>query len=248
MELVKEQWTHQVSTVTIGALREEGGTRASKIAIGGMKALPFLSYEGAIPHEPVTAMEILDRVPEDYPAALRDAFGDALNDPASWARRAVQDYGARLIALRLLGTHPDEGDRGPDEAVAAVRAVLDAVDVPLIILGCGVIDKDALVLPAVSREARGEACLIGSAQQENYRPVVKAVMEDGHCCIGESPIDINIAKQVNILINDMGLPLERIVMFPTTGGLGYGIEYAYSIMERSRIAALSGDRVLGCPR
>lgn len=247
MEPVKEHWTTAISTVTIGALKETGGTRTSQVTVGGMKTLPFLPHEGEIPHMPVVAMEIPDIIPEDYPEPLREIFSAVPDDPASRARLCVEKYGASLVALRLLGIHPDEGDYDADHACAAVASLLEAVSVPLVIMGCGVPHKDALVLPEVSRRAGREACLIGTAQQENYRPLVRAAMEYGHSLIGESPIDINIAKQVNILMNDAGLPLERIVMYPTTGGLGYGIEYAYSIMERSRIAALSGDRVLGVP-
>jgi acetyl-CoA decarbonylase/synthase, CODH/ACS complex subunit delta len=247
MEPVREHWSTAVSTVTIGAFGIEGCTRTSQISTGGMKTLPFLPGEGDLPHLPVVAMEILDVLPEDYPDSLRELYGPAAGNPAEQAKLCVEKYGAPLVAIRLQGTHPDEGDRDPAHACAVVRNVLDAVSVPLIVLGCGVAGKDALVLPAVSREARGERLLIGTAQQENYRPIVKAAIEYGHSVIGESPIDINIAKQVNILMNDAGLPLDRIIMYPTTGGLGYGIEYAYSIMERSRLAALSGDRVLGVP-
>jgi acetyl-CoA decarbonylase/synthase, CODH/ACS complex subunit delta len=247
MELVKEKWSSPVSVVSIGATVQEGGTRSHTITLGGMSALPFLSFEGDIPHRPVAAMEVLDTVPADFPPALRDVFGEALEDVGEWARRCVETFNAELISLRLLGTHPDEGDRGPEEARIAVRKVLKSVDVPLIILGSGVIEKDNIILPAVSDEARKEGCLIGTALLDNYRTIAEAALKDGHSVIAESPIDINIAKQVNILLNEMGLPLSRIVMYPTTGGLGYGIEYAYSIMERSRIAALSGDRVLAVP-
>jgi len=247
MEPVREQWTNAISTVTIGALKEQGGTRGSQVTVGGMKTLPFLPGEGEIPHMPVVAMEIPDIIPEDYPGPLREIFSGIPGDPASRARLCVEKYGTPMLALRLLGIHPDEGDRDAGHACQVVQSVLEAVPVPLVIMGCGVAHRDAEVLPEICGKARGEGCLIGTAQQENYRPIVRAALENGHALIGESPIDINIAKQVNILMNDAGLPLERIVMYPTTGGLGYGIEYAYSIMERSRIAALSGDRILGVP-
>jgi acetyl-CoA decarbonylase/synthase complex subunit delta len=88
---------------------------------------------------------------------------------------------------------------------------------------------------------------VGKAVQDNYKTIVAAALADGHNIIAESPIDINIAKQLNILISDMGLPLERIVIDPTIGALGYGLEYAYSIMERARLAALSGDKTVASP-
>ncbi len=117
----------------------------------------------------------------------------------------------------------------------------------MIILGSGDDAKDNLVLPACCEAAKDERCLIGSAVQDNYKTLAAAVLADGHNIIAESPIDINIAKQLNILISDMGLPLERIVINPTIGALGYGLEYAYSIMERARLAALSGDKTVASP-
>lgn len=247
MEIVKEKWSSNVSTVTLGATSEECGTRSYRTVVGGMSSLPFLSFEGTLPCRPALALEVLDRVPEDYPEALRRVYGDALQNPGKWAQMCVNKFGAELISLRLFSTHPDEGDTGPEEAVKAVRSVLDSTGAPLIIIGSGMAEKDNLIMPAVSREARGEACLLGTAVQENYRTIVSSALEDGHSVIAESPIDINIAKQLNIMMHEMGLPLERIVMYPTTGALGYGLEYAYSIMERSRIAALSGDGILGVP-
>ncbi|MDD4900157.1 MAG: acetyl-CoA decarbonylase/synthase complex subunit delta, partial [Candidatus Omnitrophica bacterium] len=128
-----------------------------------------------------------------------------------------------------------------------VSQLLKKVDLPLVINGCGDDSKDNQVLPAVCEAAKAERCLIGNAVQDNYKTLAAAVLADGHNIIAESPIDINIAKQLNILISDMGLPLERIVINPTIGALGYGLEYAYSIMERARLAALAGDKTLGCP-
>jgi acetyl-CoA decarbonylase/synthase complex subunit delta len=117
----------------------------------------------------------------------------------------------------------------------------------LIIWGCGVDDKDNLILPAVSAAAKGENCLIGTARENNYRTLVAVCLADNHKLIAESPLDINISKQVNILCSDAGFGLENIVMFPTTASLGYGIEYVYSIQERGRLAGLSGDKLLAQP-
>lgn len=247
MELFKEKWTNPVTVVTIGATKEEGGTRTSVVKVGGETTLPFYFFEGDMPHLPVIAMEVLDKPIPDSPAPLQEAFQDVWSDPGAWAKKCVQQFGAEMICLRLLSAHPDEGNTGPKEAREAVRKILNAVGVPLIVKGPGVADKDNEVLPAVSEEAHGEKIILGSAVQDNYKTLVASAMADGHCIIGESPIDINIAKQVNILLTDMGFPADRIVMDPTTGGLGYGLEYSFSIMERARIAALGGDKVLGCP-
>ena len=138
-------------------------------------------------------------------------------------------------------------DASPDAAAATVRAVLDAVDVPLIVLGCGHADKDNDIWPRITEAARGERCLVGVAVPENYKTLVVACLADGHSIVAEGPIDVNIQKQLTILMTAMGLPAERIVMHPGTASLGYGLEYEYSIMERIRLAGLQGDRMLSQP-
>ncbi len=230
-QLMLEKWSGQVSTVTIGATKEDGGTRANVVKIGGQAALPFLFEEGAIPNKPCVAFEI----------------DDVSSDPLAWAEKCVKEYKAQILCLKLQGAHPDFGDKTPQQEAELVKQLLKKVSVPLIIVGCGDDAKDNLVLPACSEASRGERCLIGSVVQDNYKTLVVSVLADGHNIIAESPIDINIAKQLNILISDMGLNLERIVVNPTIGALGYGLEYAYSIMERARLAGLSGDKTVANP-
>jgi len=242
-----EKWSGQVSVVNIGVPREEGGSRSSVIKIGGEGTLPFLFQEGALPNKPQIAFEISDIAPVDWPGELTKPYSDVWNDPLAWAEKCVKEYKARALCIRLLGAHPDFGDKGPDQEAKLIAQLLKKVDVPLIILGSGDDVKDNLVLPACAQAARTERCLIGSAMQDNYKTLAAAVLADGHNIIAESPIDINIAKQLNILISDMGLSLERIVINPTIGALGYGLEYAYSIMERVRLAALSGDKTVATP-
>jgi len=247
LQLITEKWPGEVSVVTIGAARPEGGTRSQVVKIGGEKALPCLSKEGNLPNRPQIAFEILDSSPGDWPRAVSAAYGQAINDPLEWADKCVRDYQAQSLCLRLLGAHPDFGDKSAEEEAGLVKKILQKVSVPLIILGSGDDAKDNLLFPLVSEAAKGERCLIGSAVQDNYKTLVASVLADGHNIIAESPIDINIAKQLNILISDMGLALQRIVMDPTIGALGYGLEYAYSIMERARLAALAGDKTVACP-
>ena len=241
-----EKWTSMVNEVAIGATSQEGGTRTSTVTIGGARALPFLRYEGELGHRPVIAIEVWDGGAEEWPEQLKSAYGDAMSSPVQWAKKAV-DFGAELLCLRLMAAHPDAANRSPEECAQTVKDILQAVGVPLIIWGCGVDEKDAQVLPAVSAAARGENCLIGSARETNYRTVVAVCHADNHKLLAESPLDINIAKQVNILCQDAGFPLENIVVFPTTGALGYGIEYVYSIQERGRLAGLTGDKLLAQP-
>jgi acetyl-CoA decarbonylase/synthase complex subunit delta len=246
-ELMLEKWSGAVSVVNIGATKQEGGSRSKVIKIGGQATLPFLFKEGAIPNKPVIAFEIWDIAPPEWPAQLAKAYADVLSNSLSWAEKCVKEYKAELLCLRLQGAHPDFGNKAPDEEAKLLEQLLKKVDVPLIILGCGDDAKDNLVLPACCQAAKGQRCLVGSAVQDNYKTLTAAILADGHNIIAESPIDINIAKQLNILISDMGLALDRIVINPTIGALGYGLEYAYSIMERARLAALAGDKTVACP-
>ncbi len=243
---VSEKWAGSINTVTIGATSEQGGTRASTVAIGGASALPFLSFEGSLGHKVAIAVEVWDGGAEKWPEQLRTAYGEAMSSPSQWAKKAVE-FGADLICLRLMSAHPDAGNRSPEQCAETVKEVLGAVGVPLIIWGCGADEKDNEILPAVSAAAKGENCLIGTAHEKNYRTVVAVCLADKHKLIAESPLDINIAKQVNILCSDAGFPLAEIVIFPTTGALGYGIEYVYSIQERGRLAGLGADKLLAQP-
>lgn len=243
---VAQEWSSTVNTVTIGATSDEGGTRGKKVTVGGSGCIPWMTFEGEAGNRPAIAIEVWDAAADTWPELLKQQYGDALSDPAAWAKKAV-DLGADLICLRLAGTHPETGDRSPEQAVETLKSVMDTVDLPLIVWGSGSADKDNDVLPACSQAAKGENCLFGTVTEDNYRTLVASCLADGHKLLAESPLDINIAKQVNILAHDAGFPLEDIVVFPTTGALGYGFEYVYSIMERGRTAGLSGDQLLKQP-
>jgi acetyl-CoA decarbonylase/synthase complex subunit delta len=242
-----EKWAAAVNGVTIGATSAQGGTRTSTVAVGGETSLPFLHFEGKMPHRPVVAMEVLDVEPAGWPEALSKPFGNALASPADWAKKCVDEFGAEMICLTLRSADPDANNAGPDEVAKTVKAVLQAVGVPLIIWGTGKAEKDNEIMPRASEVSAGENCLLGTATQDNYKTITAACLADGHKLVTEAPIDINIIKQVNILVTEMGLDASRIVMYQATGGLGYGMEYAYSIMERTRLAALNGDRMLSMP-
>ena len=220
----KEKWSGRVNPVTIGATRAEGGTRGRTVTIGGQSGIPFLSFDGEMPHPPAIALDVLDKEPTDWPKPLADAYGDVWSDPAAWARR-VKELGADLVSLRLVGTHPDEGDRSPQEAAETVKAILAAVDLPLIIWGCDVPAKDQAVMPKVAEAAQGENCLLGSVTETEYRTLTAAAQAYGHKLIALSPCDINKAKQINILVSDMGYPLDRRGDLPEHGraGLRHGV-------------------------
>jgi acetyl-CoA decarbonylase/synthase complex subunit delta len=240
VEIPKEKWTGKVREVTLGATAAQGGTRATTVTVGGEGTLPFLHFDGAIPHPPALAVEIKDRKPDDWAPLLYEAWGEAMDDPGDWAR-AAEAAGADLIVLTLSLTMADGKPNTTENAKAVVRKVLKATGLPLVVLGPGQAEKDNELLVPVAEEAKGERLLIGVCEDKNYRTLVAAAMANDHLVTSKTPMDVNLAKQLVILIHDMGMPLERIVMDPTTGALGYGIEYGYSVMERLRLAALQGD-------
>ncbi len=241
IETPTEKWAGQIREVTLGA-----GSR-TPVVIGGESTLPFLHFEGATPNPPVVAIDVEDRPPERWSPALTAAWGDVIQQgTAAWAKKAVE-YGADMIALTLRSADPEGGNTGPDEAVDTVKQVLGAVDVPLIVYGPGVAEKDNEVLVAVADATAGEQLALGLCEEKNYRTIVATCLANGHIPIAFSPMDVNLAKQMNILITDMGLPADRILMDSTTGALGYGLEYAYSVMERLRLAALQGDSMTNMP-
>jgi len=245
VEIPVEKWPGAVREVTLGS-SYGGGTRGSTVTVGGETALPFLGFEGTMPHRPVLAVEVQDLHPDDWSAELQAAWGDAMDDAAVWAQKAVE-AGADLIALKLRSCHPDQGDGSCESAVRTVERVLAAVPVPLIVYGPGSADKDNEVLVAVAEKTKGEQLALGLCEDKNYRTIVAAALGNGHAVIAQTPIDVNLAKQLNILISDMGLTLERVLMDPNTGALGYGLEYTYSVMERLRLAALMGDTMTQQP-
>jgi len=245
---IVESFTGSVNRVTLGATKDNGGTRTSTVTIGGARNVVYGgSPLGEIGEKPVVAMDVIDSRPKDWPDALADFYKDVLDNPGDWAKKCVDELGAELICLKFEGIHPDKGDKDADHAVKVTEQVLKTVGVPLVMWGCGNDEKDNKILPKVSEAAKGENCLIGTVTEDNYKALTAIALADGHNLITEAPLDINIGKQVNILVSDMGFPLERIVMFQSTGALGYGIEYTYSIQERQRLAALGGDKIMAMP-
>jgi len=246
-EIKKEKCDVPVWPVKLGATKAEGGTRGRSYTIGGSRAMPFHLWEGEMPNRPRVAMEVYDVVSEKYPAILREQYGKALSNPAEMAKLCVEKYGAELISVRLDGTHPERGNRTPEQAVEVVKSVLKAVDVPLIITGHNYFDRINDVMKAVAQACAGENLLLNWVEQNNYRTIAGVAIAYGHCVVAQAPIDVNIGKQLNILLTNMDLRPEQIVMDPMTGALGYGIEYTYSVMERIRQTGLGGDKMLAGP-
>jgi acetyl-CoA decarbonylase/synthase complex subunit delta len=246
VEIPKEKWSGKVREVTLGATKDQGGTRSRTMTIGGEAALPFLHHEGALPHRPALALEVRDRKPDDWSPLLYKTWGEAMQDPGDWAK-AAEAAGADLIYLTLSTTLADGSPNTPANARAVVRKVLNATGLPLAVIGSGQAELDNELLVPVAEEAKGERILLGTCEAKNYRTLVAAAMANDHLVQSKTPMDVNLSKQLVILIHDMGMPLERIVLDPTTGALGYGIEYGYSVMERLRLAALQGDTMTQQP-
>mmetsp|Transcript_22490 Transcript_22490/g.10823 ORF Transcript_22490/g.10823 Transcript_22490/m.10823 type:complete len:435 (+) Transcript_22490:540-1844(+) len=193
-------------------------------------------------------MEIWDMEPTDWPEAAIKPFADVISDPAAWAKKCIETYGAEMIVLQLKSADPNDKDASPEDVAINVKKVLNAIDVPLIIWGTANVQKDEDVLKKISEECDGENLIIGPVEDKNHKGIGASAMGYGHTIISSSPIDVNLAKQVNILLKNLGVPMDKIIVDPTTGGLGYGLEYSYSVMERLRMAALSqGDDKLQLP-
>ncbi|MGD0152882.1 MAG: acetyl-CoA decarbonylase/synthase complex subunit delta [Thermacetogeniaceae bacterium] len=245
VDIIKEKFTGKVQEVVLGATKEQGGTRAYTVKLGGSSTLPFLQFEGEIPNRPSIAIEIWDIKP-DWSPSFDEYYADVWDDPVAWAKKA-EEYGD-IIYLRLRGADPElENSKSADECAKLVKKILENTGAPLIVEGPGFPDKDNEVLQAVAEAAAGENIALGVAEKDNYRSIAAAAMMGKHCIIGRSPVDINIMKQLNIMITEMGVPGDKIISDPLTGGLGYGIEYSYSIMERARWGALIGDKMMALP-
>jgi acetyl-CoA decarbonylase/synthase complex subunit delta len=232
----KETYSGKVYAVRIG-------TEQKGVTIGGENVLPFHAFEGLTPDRPVIAYEIQDVPPGDWPEEVQKPYKDVSKDPVSWAKFCQDTLKAKAIALRLMGSHPDRENRSPEDAAKTVRDVLSSIEVPLIILGSNHTEKDSSVLVAAAEAAKDRNCIIGKAQEANYKTIAAAAMANNHKLIAMSELDINLSKQLNILITQMGFEKERIITDPMCSALGYGLEYTYSVMERIRLAALGQNDV-----
>ncbi|MEW5736114.1 MAG: acetyl-CoA decarbonylase/synthase complex subunit delta, partial [Thermodesulfobacteriota bacterium] len=240
-EPVKESYSGKIQSVSLGK-------KGAEVTVGGRNCYPFYLFEGTMPNKPKVAMEVWDFKPEDWAEAAAAPFADVMGDPAKWAKKCVEKYGAELIVLQLKSTDPNDKNATADQAAATVKKVAEAIKVPLIVWGTGNKEKDEEVLKKVAETCQGMNLTIGPVEEKNHKGIGAAAMAFGHTVVASSPIDVNLAKQVNILLENLGVPLTKVVVDPTTGGLGYGMEYAYSVMERLTQAALTqGDDKLQLP-
>jgi len=240
-EIVKESYAGGIKEITIG----KGD---NTLTLGGETCYPFYQFEGDMPNKPRVAMEVWDMQPEDWPEAALSHIKDVVSDPAAWAKKCAEEFGADAIVLQLKSIDPNDKNASPEDAVATVKKVLGAINVPLIVWGCANVQKDEEVLKKISEECDGENLILGPVEDANHKGIGASAMGFGHTIISSSPIDVNLAKQVNILLENLGMPMDRILVDPTTGGVGYGMEYSYSVMERLRMAAMAqGDDKLQYP-
>jgi acetyl-CoA decarbonylase/synthase complex subunit delta len=209
------------------------------LKIGGENCLPFHIFEGEMPNPPRIALEVYDSRPLGWPEACLEPYRDVLDDPVEWARKCVRDYGAEMVCLQLISTDPTGQDTPAQEAGELARRVADAIDVPLIVYGTSKVEKDEEVLKSVAASCEGKNVILGPVQEGNYKGIGAAAIGYKHNVAASTPIDVNLAKQLNILLGNLGVSEDKIIIDPTTGGLGYGLEYTYSVMERDRLAALA---------
>jgi acetyl-CoA decarbonylase/synthase, CODH/ACS complex subunit delta len=222
-----------------GAIREiTVGQGDKSFVVGGETAYPFYTFEGENPHEPRIGLNIIDIEPEDWAPELLAAYGDAVKDPATWAKKCVE-FGADMVQLTLQGTDPNDKNLSAEHAVEVAKAVAEAIDVPLAVWGTNNAEKDTEVLRAVAEAMDGKRLCIGPVQEANHKQIGAAALAYKHVVISSTPIDINLAKQLNVLLGNLGVTDDNILIDPTVGGLGYGMEYSYSVIERARMAALT---------
>ncbi len=241
-----ETYPSKIAEVKLGATKSEGGTRSRSLTIGGETTPAFYTFEGRMPHPPVVAVDVFDmKVP--LARAVKMHVKDVMEDPAAWAKLAVDRFEADMLTLHLVSADPLIKDTSPKEAAKTVEEVAQAVDVPLIIGGCGDPIKDADVFEVVAEEFAGERFLINSITRDmDVERCAKFIKKNGHVALSFTPMDLNMARELNRRLYDF-LPRESIIMDLTTAALGYGLEYAFTNMERARIAGLTGDPELAHP-
>jgi len=232
VEILKENYS--------GKIREEIiGISPNEVKVGGEEVLPFHLFEGNMPNPPKIALEVYDEAPDDWTEACLKPWEDVIDDPIRWAKKAIEKYDAEMICLQLVSTDPNGSNKSPEEAAELVKKVTDEVNVPLIVYGSDNVEKDIAVLKKVAEVCEGKNLYLGAVKEDNHKTIGAAAMGYKQGIIALSPNDVNLAKQLNILLENLGVPLNKIIMDTTTGGLGYGIEYTYTIVERLKLAALT---------
>jgi acetyl-CoA decarbonylase/synthase complex subunit delta len=243
----RPQFSGRVLEVKLGASRGEGGSRDSVIVVGGhtMPAYYYLSgYKP--PHSPAFGGDVFD-MKIGLPRAVKLAFGDALDNPAEWARIWVEKYGAEAIDIHLVSTDPTIKDASPEEAVKTVDTILQVVKVPIVVGGSGNPEKDIVVFRRIVEAFPSEGLVINSLNLDmKLEDVCPHIAKTNATVIDFSPMDLDKAEQINRKVYEW-IPRNRIMLDLNIGGIGYGTEYGFTTMERARLSALIGNELLQHP-
>jgi len=206
------------------------------VKIGGENSLLFMHEEIQIQQKPLVACEVVMNIPKNYPELLGQ------DENLVNAAKSAEQSGADLLAVRFNIETSEESAKSKE----LLKEILVKTSLPLIITGSFKRDLDKELLPELAKVA-DRKCTIGVVEEENFKEIAPVVRDCGHNIIARTPIDINLTKQLNILLIEMGFEANRILIDPNTGSLGYGLDYAYSIVERIKMAALTGDTMLNMP-
>ncbi len=227
----------------------EIGTGESSIKIGGENTLPFYSFDGETGNSPKVGVEISDVYPEGWADNFKELYKDVADCPVKWSKYIEENMDADFICLKLESADPNGLDKSPDECAEVAKKVVESTKLPVVIAGCGNFEKDAKVFEKVAQATDGSNCLFLSATEDNYKAVGAATsMAYSHKVSAESSVDINLAKQLNVLLTQLGVKPENIVMNIGSSAVGYGYEYVASTMDRIRLAAFGqNDKTLQMP-
>lgn len=241
-----ESYSGKIVEVKLGGTKNEGGSRSKSLIVGGETSPAFYSFETKLNHPPILTLDVFDmKVP--LSKAVKMHVREVVDDPAAWAKLAVEKFGADMVTVHLISIDPLLKDATPKDAVKTVEEIAQAVDVPLVIGGCGDPVKDADVFEEVAKTFAGERFLISSITQDmDVERCAKFVKKNGHVALSFTPMDLNLARELNRRMYDF-LEKKDIVMDLTTAALGYGLDYAFTNMERARLAGLMGDSELAHP-
>jgi len=253
VELIRETFTAPLSKYTtpivevrLGATKAEGGSRDRTLLIGGETSPLIHVLQTSIKNPPVISLDVFDtKIPLAKP--VKAHFADVLEDPVAWSKLAVDKFGSEMINIHLTSIDPLVKDTPPAEASKTVENILQAVKVPVAVGGCGDPQKDLVVFERIAEMAKGERLLFNSVTLDmDIKRMAEAVGKNGHVVIAFTSMDMNKARELNRKLFEI-LPKDQIVIDTTTAALGYGLDYAFTTMERTRLAGLMGDPELAQP-
>ena len=226
----------------------EFGTGDKAVKIGGENVFPLYSFDAAIENAPKVGIEITDFGMEHEPECIKKYY-EGCATLADMARKAASMEGVDFLSFRMEGGDPNGANKSTEELIGELKEIADAVDLPLVVCGCKNVEKDAELFSKAAEALNGKNAVILSAKEENYKTVGAAAGLAYKQIVGaESAVDINLAKQLNVLISQLGVDSKSVVMNVGSAAVGYGFEYVISTMDRVKAAALQqGDANLQMP-